>query len=129
MPDVQMTIQVDKDRNAVALEIAPVGQSPQRFLLSLDELDKLIGTLGDARSRLFEGQPIPDFEGAGVTISTSANTKWYIEAHPPAGALLAFYHLKFGPVGFTLPSDQIATITKFLTERFILQPTQSPGSH
>ncbi|WP_210252253.1 hypothetical protein, partial [Microvirga tunisiensis] len=54
---------------------------------------------------------------------------WHIRAFPPAGALLAFYHPKFGPVGFTLPTDQIARIVSFLTDRFILQPTQSAEKH
>jgi hypothetical protein len=32
-------------------------------------------------------------------------------------------------VGFTLPTDQIARIVSFLTDRFILQPTQSAEKH
>jgi hypothetical protein len=129
MPDFEMTIQVAQDRKVTAIEIAPLGQSPQRLILALDELDKLIGELGNARSAMVEGQPSPDFEADEVTISTAANTKWHIRAFPPAGALLAFYHPKFGPVGFTLPRDQIAKIVSFLTDRFILQPTQSAEKH
>ena len=129
MPDFEMTIQVDQDRTVTALEIAPPRQSPQRLILALDELDKLIGELGNARSAMVEGQPSPDFESAEVTISTVANTKWHVRAYPPTGALLAFYHPKFGPVGFTLPRDQIARIVSFLSDRFILQPTQSAENH
>jgi hypothetical protein len=98
-------------------------------MLALDELDKLIGELGNARSAMVQGQSPPDFESDDVTICTVANTKWHIRAFPPAGALLAFYHPKFGPVGFTLPTDQIARIVSFLTDRFILQPTQSAEKH
>jgi hypothetical protein len=129
MPDFEMTIQVAQDRKVTAIEIAPLGQSPQRLILALDELDKLIGELGNARSTMVEGQPSPDFEADEVTISTVANTKWYIRAFPPAGVLLAFYHPKFGSVGFTLPRDQITKIVSFLTDRFILQPTQSAEKH
>ena len=129
MPDFEMTIQVAQDRKVTAIEIAPLGQSPQRLILVLDELDKLIGELGNARSAMVEGQPSPDFESEDVSISTVANTKWHIRAFPPTGALLAFYHPKFGPVGFTLPRDQIAKIVSFLTDRFILQPTQSAEKH
>jgi hypothetical protein len=129
MPDVEMTIQIAHDRTATAIEIAPPGQLPHRLVLALDELDRLISELGDARSLMVEDHPSPDFESDEVTISTAANTKWYIRAYPPAGALLAFNHPKFGPVGFTLPNDQIARIVSFLTERFILQPTQSGEKH
>jgi hypothetical protein len=129
MPDVEMTIQVAHDRTATAIEIASPGQSPQRLVLALDELDRLISELGTARSKMVEGQPAPDFESEDVTISTVANARWYIQASPPAGILLAFYHPKFGPVGFTLPREEIARIVSFLTERFILQPTHSAEKH
>ena len=129
MPDVEMTIQVAQDRKVTAIEIAPLGQSPLRLVLALDELDALIGELGNARSAMTEGEPIPDFESGDVTISTVANTKWYIRAYPPTGALLAYYHPKFGPVGFTLPRNQIAKIVSFLTDRLILQPTPSVEKH
>lgn len=55
MPDFAMTIQVAQDRKVTAIEIAPLGQSPQRLVLALDELDKLIGELGNARSAMVEG--------------------------------------------------------------------------
>jgi hypothetical protein len=129
MPDFEMTIQVAQDRKVTAIGIAPLGQSPQRLILALDELDKLIGELGNARSTMVEGQPSPDFEANEVTISIVANTKWHIRAFPPAGALLAFYHPKFGPMGLTLPRDQIAKFVSFLTDRFILQSTLSAEKH
>jgi hypothetical protein len=90
MPDVEMTIQVAHDRTATAIEIASPGQSPQRLVLALEELDRLISELGTARSKMVEGQPAPDFESEEVSISTVANTKWHIRAYPPTGALLAF---------------------------------------
>jgi hypothetical protein len=61
-----------------------------------------ISELGDARSQMVEGQPSPKFDQVDATVSVAANTTWYIEASPPRGALLAFYHPKFGPVGITL---------------------------
>lgn len=124
-----MTIQVAQDRMLTTIEIVPLGQAPHRLVLALDELDTLIHELGSARSKMVEGQSPPDFESENVTISTVANARWYIRASPPAGILLAFYHPKFGPVGFTLPSDQIVQVVNFLTERFILSPTQSTEKH
>ena len=129
MPDVGMAIQVAQDRQAVGIEIRPPGQSPLQLVLGLDELDRLIGELGNARSQLVSGQPQPDLDSEGVTISTAANAKWSLRAFPPTGALFAFDHPKFGPVGLTLPREQIAKIVSSLTDRFILQPTQSTEKH
>jgi hypothetical protein len=124
-----MAIHVAQDRKAVAIEIATFGQPPQQFVLGLDELDRLIGELGNARSQMVAGQPHPDFETEEVSISMAANTKWCLKASPPEGASFAFYHPKFGPVGLTLPAKEIASIVSFLADRFILQPPQSIEKH
>ena len=75
MPEVGMAIQVAQDRQAVGIEIRPPGQSPLQLVLGLDELNRLIGELGNARSQMVSGQPQPDLESEGVTISTAANAK------------------------------------------------------
>ena len=129
MPDVEVTIQVAQDRKVMAIELAALGQPSQRLILELNELDTLIRELGNARSQMVSGQPDPDLESDEVVFSTVANAKWCLRASPPAGALFAFYHPRFGPVGLTLPREQIARIVSFLTERFILQPTQSAEKH
>jgi hypothetical protein len=85
-----------------------------------------ISELGDARSQMVEGQPSPKFDQVDATVSVAANTTWYIEASPPRGALLAFYHPKFGPVGFTLQRDQVTRIVRFLADRFIHQLDHPP---
>jgi hypothetical protein len=129
MPDVEVTIQVAQDRKVMAIELAALGQPSQRLILELNELDTLIRELGNARSQMVSDQPDPDLESEEVVISTVANAKWCLRASPPAGALFAFYHPKFGPVGLTLPREQIARIVSFLTEKFILQPAQSAEKH
>ncbi len=78
---------------------------------------------------MVRGLPSENAQSGDMRISTAANATWWIKASPPTGALLAFDHPKFGPVGFTLPSDQIARIVHFLTNRFILQPTASAEKH
>jgi hypothetical protein len=129
MPEVRMAIHVAQDRKAVAIEIATFGQQPQRLVLGLNELDRLISELGTARSQMVAGQPHPDFESEGVSISMAANTTWSLKASPPEGASFAFYHPKFGPVGLTLPAEAIANIVSFLADRFILHPPQSKEKH
>jgi hypothetical protein len=128
MPDARMTIRVAHDRKSVSIGASSNGQPSHEVELTLDELDRLIGDLGDARSRMVEGLPSKNFQPGDVAISAVANTTWWIKASP-AGALLAFDHPKFGPVGFTLARDQIARIVTFLTNRFILQPPRSAEKH
>jgi hypothetical protein len=129
MPDARIGIRVAEDRETVAIEITPLGQSGHPVSLTLDELDQLIGKLGTARSQMVQGQPIPPFEQDTPPISVVANTKWTIQASPPQGVLLGFYHPKFGRVGFTLSGEEIVRIVRFLTDRFTLQPTDSSGRH
>ncbi len=74
---------------------------------------------------MVRGLPSKNALSEDMRISTAANATWWIKAALPSGALLAFDYLKFGPVGFTLPSDQIARIVRFLTNRLSLQPAAS----
>jgi hypothetical protein len=128
MPDARFRVRVTEDRKTVAIAAAPAKRLSRQVELTLEELDQLISELGDARSQIVKGQPSANFE-ENVAISVVGNTTWCIKARPPAGALLAFDHPKFGPVGFTLARDQIASIVKFLTERFILQSSASAQKH
>ena len=113
MPDTRLKIQVAHDRKTVAIEMPSDVEPSRRVEMTLAKLDELIGELGDEN----------------VKISAAANTTWCIKASPPAGVLLAFDHPKFGPVGFTLRKEQIATIVRFLTNRFILQRPSSDEKH
>ena len=129
MPDARLSVRVTEDRETVAIVPAPSRRQSHQLELTLDELDKLIGELGDARRQMVKGRPSTNFESDDVRISVVANTTWCIKARPPEGALLAFDHPKFGPVGFSLPSVQIAKIVSFLTDRFILQTSPSVERH
>ena len=118
MPDARLSVRVTEDREMVAIVPAPSRRQSHQLELTLDELDKLIGELGDTRRQMVKGRPSTNFESEDVRISVVANTTWCIKTRPPEGAVLAFDHPKFGPVGFTLPSDQVIKIVSFLTERF-----------
>jgi len=129
MPDAQFSVRVTEDRKTVAIVPAPGKRHSRQVELTLEELDTLIGDLGDARSRMVAGQPYPQFEKEKIRVSVATETTWHIEASPPRGALLAFYHPKFGPVGLTLSGEEIAKIVSFLAQRFILQPGPSAERH
>ncbi len=129
MPDARFRVQVADDRKTVAIGPAPGRRHSRQVELTLEELDTLIGDLGDARGRMVEGQPCPQFDQERLRVSVAAETTWCIEASPPRGALLAFYHPRFGAVGFTLPREQIARIVSFLAQRFILQTGPSAERH
>ena len=91
MPDARLRARVAQNRKIVAIVATP--RPPSRQVeLTLGELDTLISELGDARSQIVEGQPSPKFDQVDARVSVAANTTWYIEAPPPRGALLAFYH-------------------------------------
>jgi hypothetical protein len=127
MPDARFRVRVTNDRKTVAIETAPSERPSHQVELTLDELNRLISELGDARSQMVKGQPRANLDE--VMISTVASTNWCIKALPPSEALVAFDHPKFGAVGFTLPRDQIARIVRFLTDRFILQHGPSTERH
>ncbi len=128
MPAARLRVQVAQNKKTVAIVPSP-RLSSRQVELTLGELDTLISELGDARSQMVEGQPIPKFDQVDARVSVAANTTWYIKASPPRGVLLAFYHPKFGPVGFTLQRDQITRIVRFLADRFIHQLGPSPERH
>jgi hypothetical protein len=127
MTKARMGIRVADDRETVVVEIAPVGETSYPVELTLEQLDKLMGHLGEARRKMVEGKPSPKLDQ--LTIRTAAYTTWAIEASPPDGALLAFYHPSYGPVGFSMPRETIVEMVNFLTDRFILQPTASAKQH
>lgn len=129
MPDARLRVRVTEDRKTVAIVPTPGRRQSRQVELTLEELDKLIGELGDARGQMVEGQPCPKFDHKEMRTSIAANTTWHIEAVPPRGAILSFYHPKFGPVGFTLPREQIAKIISFLADRFMLRPGPSAERH
>ncbi|WP_162815806.1 hypothetical protein [Microvirga aerophila] len=129
MPRARVKIRVADDRKTATIEIKPLGQPGHPVDLTLAELDQFVDRLGNARSQMVKGHPIPPFERDEPPISVAANTKCTIRASPPEGVLFGFYHPKFGPVGLTLPKEEIVSIVGFLTNRFILQPTASPEKH
>ncbi len=129
MPNARFSVRVTENRKTAAIVPPPSRRLSRQVELTREELDQLISELGDARSQIVKGQPSADFESEDVTISAVGNTTWCIKARPPAGALLAFDHPRFGPVGFTLPGDQIAKIVSFLTNRFMLQSSPSAERH
>jgi hypothetical protein len=129
MPDARIGVRVAEDQATVTIEVFPPGQPVQQVNLTLAKLDQFVDRLGNARSQMVKGHPIPPFERDEPPISVVANTKWTIRASPPEGVLFGFYHPKFGPVGLTLPKEEIVSIVGFLSNRFILQPTVSPEKH
>ena len=129
MPDARLRVRVTEDRKTVAIAPAPGNRQSHQVELTLEQLDELIGELGDARCQMVEGQPCPKFDQKEMRTSIAANTTWHIEAVPPRGAILSFYHPRFGPVGFTLRAEQIAKIVSFLAKRFILQSGPSAERH
>lgn len=125
MPRADIGVRIADDGKTVA--ILPPNEASHRIDLTLDQITTLIAHLGDARRQMLQGQPSPNLEGA--TVSIAANTSWYIQSYPSGGALFAFYHPSYGPVGFVLPADQLSGIVKFLNNHLANVPPPTETAH
>ena len=124
MGETQIGVQIDKERKTATIEIMAVGQPVSSMELSLDQLTKLIGLLGETRSRMLEGSPMRRLEGEFVRTITEPN--WYIQMAKIDGSLLAFDHPAFGPISFAIPKREIAQIVRILNTHLAL-PAMAPG--
>jgi hypothetical protein len=122
MAEVQLGIQVSKDRRSVVIEFATAGQVPSSLVLDLDQLSSLIKVLGQTRHRMVEGLPVPPLEGQ--TVATVNRPNWYIQVAQLDGSLLAFDHPAFGAVGFAIPRQEVATMVRILTNHLSMPPDQ-----
>ncbi|MGO4572906.1 hypothetical protein [Microvirga sp. 2TAF3] len=125
MPHADIGVRIADDGQTVAIQ--PVDETSHPIDLTLDQITSLITHLGEARRQMVQGQPSPSLTGA--TISTAANTSWYIQSYPNGGALFAFYHPSFGPVGFVLPRDQLSGVVQFLSEHLATTPPPAETAH
>ncbi|QFU15650.1 hypothetical protein [Microvirga thermotolerans] len=125
MPHAEIGVRIAADGKTAAL--LPAGDASHPIDLTLDEITRLIAHLGEARRQMVQGQPTPSLTGA--TVSIAANTSWHIQAYPSGGALFAFYHPSFGPVGFVLPRDQLAGIVRFLNNQLAMTPPPTGTAH
>jgi hypothetical protein len=108
---VQVKLRVAEDRRSAEFAIAPAGEGLVAVDLSLEQLTALIDRLGAARQQMVEGTRVPAMEGQRV--STVVDTSWYVQSNQE-GALMAFYHPSYGPVGFALPSQDVGEIVGLL---------------
>lgn len=122
-PDIGVHIAAD-GKTAVIL---PAGETSHPIDLTLDQITTLIAHLGEARRQMVQGEPTPSLTGA--TVSIAAHTSWHIQSYPSGGALFAFYHPSFGPVGFVLPRDQLSGVVQFLNNQLAVTPPPTGKAH
>jgi hypothetical protein len=119
---------ISEDKTNVSLRVMqPDGESSMETLLSLEELRILIDKLGKAHAGLAEGQPLPLTQIQ--TIPTVVNPIWRVES-VLRGILFAFYHPAYGPLGFTMSTDQISKMVGILLRQLdedIASLSQTPS--
>ncbi|UVF18086.1 hypothetical protein HPT29_016380 [Microvirga terrae] len=118
MPEARVTVRVGDNRQSVTIEMGPVEGPSAAIALDLEQLTKVINSLGQARTQMVEGQRVEPLEGTKV--KTIANPKWYIQEAPIDGSLLAFSHPAYGPMAFAIPRDEAAKIVGILTSHLSL---------
>jgi len=122
MAEIRVGVKVADDRQSVTIQIGPAGGAPQPVSLSLEQFTKLIQLLGQARSRMVNGNPKQPLEGK--TVETVFEPPWYVQVASIDGSLLAFDHPSYGPVAFAVPRNDIARIVRILNEHLALPATQ-----
>jgi hypothetical protein len=121
-------LSISEDKTNVSLKVMQSdGGRPFETMLSLEELRFLIDKLGKAHARLAEGQPLPLTQVQ--TIPTVVNPIWRVES-VLRGILFAFYHPAYGPLGFTMSTDQISKMVSVLLRQLdedIASSSQAPS--
>jgi len=122
----QELMKVEIKDGVATLTFLPESGASGRLILDVDQLTRLIQSLGKTRAAMNMGKPIP--EVYGVFLRAVVDTKWYTESEGLTdGSLLAFQHPEFGPVGFVLPRDQVAYLVSLLTSQ-LQNPPLSAGT-
>jgi hypothetical protein len=115
----QRAVRAYRDGDDVILEIASA--TPGKIRLSITELTVLIRELGLLRAQLSTNLP-SDLTGARV--DTVFDPRWLIQPDTlNEGSILAFYHPAFGPIGFSIPKDQVSNILRVLSRHQTIQPS------
>lgn len=113
MAESRMSVWVAEDRSRAELRLLPASGVSGTVPLTLDQLTTLILRLGQARSEMLAGKPVPPLEG--TAIAPVFNTHWVVQPEAATeGSVIAFQHPAFGAVGFVLPPADVEKIVRAL---------------
>ncbi|WP_131860259.1 hypothetical protein [Bosea sp. BK604] len=112
----RLRIAVSEDRRTVTVEFMPPSGVSGSLTLEAEQLLTLIQSLGKVHAMMTEERDQPALEG--VTIESAFNRRWHVQPELIGEATsLSFHHPAYGPVSFLVPIDQVAHMTRLLTEQ------------
>lgn len=127
MAEARVGIRVADDRQTVMIEISSVTERSKPVAVNLDQLTQIIKLLGQARSRMVEGEQKQPLDG--TTVETVIDPPWYIQVAQIDGSLLAFDHPSYGPLAFAIPRADVVRIVDILSKHLAhAQPRQEKPS-
>jgi len=111
---MKVTIETDKRRDNLAIELARDGKSLGRVIFAASDVEALLLSIAEVRSSLRE-QVIPELEPK-FRIATVEEPAWRISNPTPDGRrMLALRHPGFGWLGFLLDRDRANAISRGLS--------------
>ena len=114
----------DEGSASVLLEIVSPAGTVAGISLNFDALTSVVRKLGEARMRLHSAPP-PAL--TGLTLPELYDPRWFVQPEPMTeGSALSLYHPAYGPLGFVLPRQEVATIVRVLSVHLTL-PTADRG--
>lgn len=121
-PTPRMNCILSDDHSEVLVEFLPASGTSGHMTLSLEQLTKMIGSLGRVRSAMLEGKPAQPL--VNQKIDAEFNTQWFVQPETlTGGSSLFFDHPSYGPVGFVVPRDQVVEIVRLLSLQLTLPPS------
>lgn len=100
-----IAIDISDDTSSVKITLSPDVGAAVSIEMGSPQLLELIQSLGNAHAILVASAPIPDLQGQPV--QAVGNTKWLVHSETTERLIaVSFYHVRFGPVGFLLGTEQ-----------------------
>ncbi len=127
MPDARIDVSVSEDRKVARIELVSSRAQQASAELTLDQVTKLVASLGQARAAMVENLPVPSIDG--VAINPIYVTQWAVQPEARTeGSVIAFQHPAFGPVGFVLNTHDAERVVRALSGHLAMVHSKETGS-
>lgn len=111
-----INIRMSDDKLAATLEVVPANGVAASLHLNGGQLLAVIQELGNVHAQMVFGRETPRLEGE--TVSAVFNTSWIVQPELIGEVtMISFSHPSFGPVGFTIPINQVESLITVLTNQ------------
>jgi hypothetical protein len=101
-----INIRMTDDKSAALVEVVQASGTAATLHLNAEQLLLVVQKLGEVHARMVLGKEVPAL--VGETVGAVFNTRWAVQPELIGEAtMMSFSHPSFGPVGFTIPIDQV----------------------